>query len=383
MSQAHEVFPHIPGLGPFLSEPNRDLLFIELGDHRYPIRIGEYDFAGALRDLPAACRQVLVVSNDRVAPLYAEAVMSALRQEVKQVDLLVLQDGETHKDWASLQAILTRLAELGADRQVLLVALGGGVIGDLTGFAAAVYMRGVRFLQIPTTLLAQVDSAVGGKTGINLPQGKNLVGAFHQPVAVWSNLACLSTLPQREFSAGLAEVIKYGPIADAAFFAWLEAHADQLVSREPDALAIAVRRSCEIKAAVVAADEREGGLRAILNFGHTFGHALETGLGYGELLHGEAVGLGMLMAAELSVRHLAAPAELVPRLHALLQRCGLPVQAPFLEPKRFLQLMRGDKKSQSGTVRYVLTPRVGAAALVNAPDALALDCVARHSLPAH
>lgn len=383
MSQAHEVFPQVPGLGPFLSEPNRDLLFIELGEHRYPIRIGGYDWAGALRDLPAACRQVLVVSNDRVAPLYAEAVMNALGQAVRQVDLLVLQDGETHKDWASLQAILTRLAELGADRQVLLVALGGGVIGDLTGFAAAVYMRGVRFLQIPTTLLAQVDSSVGGKTGINLPQGKNLVGAFHQPVAVWSNLACLKTLPQREFSAGLAEVIKYGPIADAAFFAWLEAHADQLVGRDPDALAIAVRRSCEIKAAVVAADEREGGLRAILNFGHTFGHALETGLGYGELLHGEAVGLGMLMAAELSVRHLAAPAELVPRLHALLQRCGLPVQAPFLEPKRFLQLMRGDKKSQAGSVRYVLTPRLGAAALVNAPDALALDCVARHSLPAH
>jgi 3-dehydroquinate synthase len=263
---------------------------------------------------------------------------------------------------------------------VTLFALGGGVIGDLTGFAAAVWMRGVRFVQVPTTLLSQVDSSVGGKTGINLPEGKNLVGAFHQPVAVWADLACLRSLPQRELAAGLAEVIKYGPIIDPRFFDWLEQHMDRLAAGDVAALAVAVRRSCEIKAAVVAADEHEGGIRAILNFGHTFGHALEAGSGYGELLHGEAVGLGMRMAAALSERVTGLPSDAGRRLGELLCRAGLPQRAPVLSDARWLALMRGDKKSQSGRIRYVLLRRWGEACLSEASDAEALAAV--RSVPA-
>jgi 3-dehydroquinate synthase len=370
----------LAALAPFDPELTSGPLSIALGTRSYPIHIGSLDWAACARELQAPGALALVVSNTTVAPLYADRLEAALKPCYRRVLRVELPDGEAHKNWVGLQQLQSSLAQAGADRRTTLFALGGGVVGDLCGFAAAVWMRGVRFVQVPTTLLAQVDSSVGGKTGINLEEGKNLVGAFHQPVAVWADLDCLRSLPDREFSAGLAEVIKYGPIADLAFFEWLEAHMEALRARDATALAVAVRRSCEIKAAVVAADEHEGGLRAILNFGHTFGHALETGLGYGELLHGEAVGLGMLMATELSVSRLGLPADWVPRLRALLARAGLPVQAPALAGERFLELMRGDKKSEAGAIRYVLLPRGGEALMAEAPDASALAAVRAHSL---
>jgi 3-dehydroquinate synthase len=371
----------LPGLAPFDPRLSAEALSIHLGERSYPIRIGALDWAECARQLPRPGELAVIVSNPMVAPLYAARLQSALAPVFARVQHVELPDGEAHKDWNSLQQLLSALAQAGADRKTVLFALGGGVIGDLSGFAAASWMRGVRFVQVPTTLLAQVDSSVGGKTGINLPEGKNLVGAFHQPVAVWADLGVLNTLPPRELAAGLAEVIKYGPIADLDFLAWLEAHMDALVARDPSALAVAVRRSCEIKAAVVAADEQEADLRAILNFGHTFGHALENGLGYGELLHGEAVALGMLMATELSVRVLGLDPAWVPRLRQLLQRAGLPVQAPRLPDAQFLQLMRGDKKSEGGSVRYVLLPPGAGRALVQAaPDAAALAAMHAHSV---
>jgi 3-dehydroquinate synthase len=259
----------------------------------------------------------------------------------------------------------------------VLFALGGGVVGDITGFAAASYMRGVPFVQVPTTLLAQVDSSVGGKTAINHPRGKNMIGAFYQPCRVVCDLAMLDTLPEREVSAGLAEVIKYGPIADATFLQWIERHIDALRARDAAALAHAVQRSCEIKAAVVAADEREADLRAILNFGHTFGHAIEAGLGYGQWLHGEAVGCGMVMAADLSARLGLVPTAFVDRLQALCERAGLPVVAPKLEGiEHWLALMRQDKKAEAGALRLVVIESVGRAALREVPEALVRETLA-------
>ena len=255
----------------------------------------------------------------------------------------------------------------------MLYALGGGVVGDITGFAAACYMRGVPFVQVPTTLLAQVDSSVGGKTAINHPAGKNMIGAFYQPRRVICDLDTLRTLPQRELLAGLAEVIKYGPIADAGFLDWLEQHLDALLARDPEALAHAVRRSCEIKAWVVGQDERESGLRAILNFGHTFGHAIEAGLGYGVWLHGEAVACGMVMAAALSVRLELVPQAFADRLVRLIERAGLPVRGPALGASRYLELMRVDKKAEAGEIRFVLLDAPGHAVLRAAPDALVRD----------
>jgi len=365
-----------PDLTPFQTHIGANQrLGIALGRRSYPIHIGSLDWHALARELPAPGRLALIVSNETVDPLFGERLLQALQGVYGQVERLVLPDGEVHKDWTSLQRIQSRLAQLQADRRVTLFALGGGVIGDLTGFAAAVWMRGARFVQVPTTLLAQVDSSVGGKTGINLPEGKNLVGAFHQPVAVWADLGTLASLPDREYAAGLAEVVKYGPIADPQFFDWLESHAEALKQRDPQALAVAVRRSCEIKAAVVAADEEERGLRAILNFGHTFGHAMEAGAGYGTLLHGEAVGLGMRMAASLSVACCGLPADLAQRLDELLSRLGLPEHAPQLDDARWLDLMRGDKKSLAGRVRYVVLPRWGQAALAELDDAAALAAV--------
>jgi 3-dehydroquinate synthase len=372
--------PLLPLLASFAPHAEAPRLTIALGERSYPIHIGQLDWSALATRLPNPGALALIVSNDTVAPLYAERLQQALRLVYRRVELLTLPDGERHKTWGSLQRIQAALAQAGADRRTTLFALGGGVVGDLTGFAAAVWMRGVRFVQVPTTLLAQVDSSVGGKTGINLEEGKNLVGAFHQPVDVWADLGVLASLPRREFAAGLAEVIKYGPIADLPFFDWLESHMDRLVARDPGALAIAVRRSCEIKAAVVAADELEGGLRAILNFGHTFGHALENGLGYGKLLHGEAVALGMLMATELSVARLGLERSWVPRLARLLQRAGLPTRAPSLPDAQFLALMRGDKKAEAGAIRYVLLPPgAGRAHLVEASDELALAAVRAHT----
>ncbi|WP_138857631.1 3-dehydroquinate synthase [Inhella inkyongensis] len=354
-------------------------LTIDLDARSYPIHIGKGGLTGVGALLPQDCTRVLLVSNETVMPLHGAALKAELALSGRPVDSFVLPDGEAHKNWQSLQSLLEFWAEAGADRHSVVLAFGGGVVGDLAGCAAALFMRGLRFIQIPTTLLAQVDSSVGGKTGINLPQGKNLVGSFHQPIAVWADQGLLRTLPEREFSAGLAEVIKYGPIADSEFFSWLEGAMPALRQRDSETLALAVRRSCEIKAAVVGADEREGGVRAILNFGHTFGHALEAGLGYGRLLHGEAVALGMVMAAELSHRHLGTDPALVSRLQALLRVAGLPIRAPRMDPALFMQLMRGDKKSVSGMVRYVLIPAIGQAELVAAPDEMALACVAAHS----
>jgi 3-dehydroquinate synthase len=273
---------------------------IDLGDRSYPILIapGLLQDAATFETLPAGSA-ALIVSNVTVAPLYAQQLQTALQARYPVVHLVTLPDGEVYKTWQTLQLIFDALLAHACDRKTVLFALGGGVVGDMTGFAAASYMRGVPFVQVPTTLLSQVDSSVGGKTGINHPQGKNMIGAFYQPLQVVCDLDTLKTLPDRELSAGLAEVIKYGPIADLDFLSWIERNLDRLLAREPEALAYAVQRSCEIKAWVVGQDERESGLRAILNFGHTFGHAIEAGMGYGQWLHGEAVGCGMVMAAQL------------------------------------------------------------------------------------
>jgi 3-dehydroquinate synthase len=311
--------------------------------------------------------------------LYGSALRNALAPHYRRIVNVELPDGEEHKQWPTLSLIFDRLLTEGCDRKTVLFALGGGVVGDITGFAAAAYMRGVPFVQVPTTLLAQVDSSVGGKTAINHPRGKNMIGAFYQPRRVICDLATLDTLPARELSAGLAEVIKYGPIADADFFDWTERHVDALLARDPAALAHAVQRSCEIKAEVVAADEREADLRAILNYGHTFGHAIEAGLGYGQWLHGEAVGCGMVMASDLSARLGLVPAAFVERVRALCQRAGLPVRAPRLGgPRQWLDLMRLDKKAEAGEIRFVVIEQIGRAALRSVPESLVRDTLAAH-----
>lgn len=355
---------------------------IALGERSYPILIGAglLDHAHAFDAVPAS-HDAWVVSNVTVAPLYADRLCQALAQRHQRVQRISLPDGEQYKTWDSLAQIFDALLKHGADRKTTLYALGGGVVGDMTGFAAACYMRGVPFVQVPTTLLAQVDSSVGGKTAINHRLGKNMIGAFYQPRAVICDLDTLQTLPQRELAAGLAEVIKYGPIADLALFDWLEAHMDELLARDTASLAHAVRRSCQIKAAVVAEDERESGRRAILNFGHTFGHAMETGMGYGAWLHGEAVAAGMVMAAELSCELGLMPAALAERLQALLARAGLPVHGPVLDASdnagHYLQHMRVDKKARAGEIRYVLIDGERGAVVRTVPDALVRRVVDR------
>ncbi len=353
---------------------------VDTGHQRYDILIanGLFDMAEAWADLPRAAR-ALIVSNITVAPLYAARLQRALVPHYGAASLLELPDGEQHKNGPTLNLIFDRLLGDGCDRQTVLFALGGGVVGDITGLAAALYMRGVPFVQVPTTLLAQVDSSVGGKTAINHPAGKNMIGAFYQPQRVLIDLDTLRTLPPRELRAGLAEVIKYGPIADVDFLAWIEAHLDALLARDANALAHAVRRSCEIKAGVVGQDERESGLRAILNFGHTFGHAIEAGLGYGQWLHGEAVACGMVMAADLSARLGLVSADFALRLRRLIDRAGLPVRGPALGAERYLELMRVDKKAQCGEIRFVLIEAPGRAVVRAAPDALVRDVLAAHS----
>jgi 3-dehydroquinate synthase len=342
---------------------------IELGDRSYPIVIGNglLGERATWADVPRSAA-AMVVTNETVAPLYLDRLVAALQGRFAQVHRVVLPDGEAHKDWTTLNQVFDALLANGCDRKTVLFALGGGVVGDMTGFAAACYMRGVPFVQVPTTLLAQVDSSVGGKTAINHPLGKNMIGAFHQPVRVVCDLDTLATLPAREFSAGLAEVIKYGPIADMAFLDWIEANLQALLRRDTAALAHAVRRSCEIKAWVVGQDERESGLRAILNFGHTFGHAIESGLGYGEWLHGEAVGCGMVMAMTLSQRLGLVDAAFTERLTRLVQAAGLPVQGPALGAERYLELMRLDKKSEAGDIRFVVVEAPGRAGMRPAPE---------------
>ncbi|GGA85946.1 3-dehydroquinate synthase [Arenimonas soli] len=340
-------------------------LEVALGDRRYPIRIGRglLDQPGALAALVTG-RHALVLTDVNVAPHYLAPVQAALRG--KQVQTCVLPPGEQEKTLARFAEVMAVLAGMGASRDTTVLALGGGVVGDLAGFAAACWMRGVRFVQLPTTLLAMVDSAVGGKTAVDLPQGKNLVGAFHQPSAVLADVATLDTLPDRELRAGLAEVVKYGALGDAGFFAWLEDQAEALLAREPAALAEAIARCCAHKAAIVARDETEQGERMLLNLGHTFGHAIETEQGYGGLLHGEAVAVGMVLAARLSAELGRAPWPDAARLAALLERLGLPVALPpGLAPDALLDRMRLDKKAVSGALRLVLWRGIGQAEVVD------------------
>jgi len=345
---------------------------------RYDIRIGMGLLGNPESYQGLGGGHAVVVTNDTVGPLYAQPLVDALSVHFKEVGQVSLPDGEAYKTWQSLDHILTTLLASACDRKTVLFALGGGVVGDLTGFAAACYMRGIDFVQVPTTLLAQVDSSVGGKTAINHPLGKNMVGAFHQPLRVVADLSVLDTLAPAELAAGLAEVIKYGPIADATFLDWIEAHLPDLLAREPQAMAYAVQRSCEIKAQIVAADERESGLREILNFGHTFGHAIEAGVGYGGWLHGQAVGCGMVMAADLSVRLGLLPEADAQRLQQLIARTGLPVQGPGLGAEPLLALMRVDKKAQDGAVRFVLLDRLGHAVVRPVGDQDVLATLAAH-----
>jgi 3-dehydroquinate synthase len=346
-----------------------------LGERSYPIRIG----ADLLLDpslLPESLsgRHVLVISNETIAPLYLDRVMAALQGYA--ATSVILPDGEQHKTFDNVARVLDQLAAMGANRDATIIALGGGVIGDLSGFAAACWMRGIAFVQIPTTLLAMVDSSVGGKTGVNLPAGKNLVGAFHQPRAVIIDTATLGTLPHREYLAGLAEVVKYGAIGDVAFFKWLEDNVEPLLARDSTALSYAIATSCEHKAGVVARDEREEGERALLNFGHTFGHALEVEAGYGQLLHGEAVAIGMLLAARLSAALGLAPVDDGDRLENLLTALGLPARLPNgSDPTRLLARMRLDKKSLSGQLRLILWRGVGKAEIVGGIDEKAILAV--------
>ena len=352
---------------------------IDLGDRSYPILIGGELLADPATWAPQANRKAvaLIVTNVTVDKLYAATLAEALAPHFARVRTLALPDGEAYKDLAHLNLIFDELLGQEADRRTVLYALGGGVVGDMTGFAAACYMRGVPFVQVPTTLLAQVDSSVGGKTAVNHPLGKNMIGAFYQPRQVVCDLAVLDTLPDREMSAGLAEVIKYGASIDADFLAWLERHMDDLRARDRNALAYAVRRCCEIKAHVVGADEKEAGLREILNFGHTFGHAIEAGMGYGAWLHGEGVGCGMVMATELSARMGLVSTAFARRVDALVARAGLPVRGPAsLSPARYLELMRVDKKAQGGDIRFVLLDGEAHATVRTAPEAMVVDVIA-------
>ncbi|MEJ0005957.1 MAG: 3-dehydroquinate synthase [Steroidobacteraceae bacterium] len=335
-------------------------LTVELGERSYPIVIGPalLDDA-ALLDAHLPHATILLVSNTTVAPLYADRLKLGLKG--RNIVEAILPDGESYKTLATLSRILDVAVANRLARDSTVVALGGGVVGDMAGFAAASYQRGIDFVQIPTTLLAQVDSSVGGKTGVNHPGGKNLIGAFHQPVAVLADTDTLATLPPREMRAGLAEVIKYGLIHDAAFFDWLEVNIDRLLAGNPDALAHAIRRSCEVKAEIVGKDEHERGDRALLNLGHTFGHAIEAATGYGTWLHGEAVGAGMLMAAAMSRECGYLSDADVARLRALLHRVGLPLAAPDVSPRDALEHMKIDKKVKAGRMRFVLLKRIGAA----------------------
>jgi 3-dehydroquinate synthase len=350
-----------------------DEVQVQLGERSYPIYIGR-----GLLGQPGLLhrhirgRQVAVISNEVVAPLYLAAVRAMLAPDL-DVDEFLLRDGEQHKNLQSYAEIMDFLLTRRHSRTTTLIALGGGVVGDITGFVAATYQRGVDFIQIPTTLLAQVDSSVGGKTAVNHPRGKNMIGAFYQPRCVVADTSTFDTLPDREYRAGLAEVLKYGVIRDAPFFDWLADHAGDLGARRPAALAHAVRRSCEIKAEVVSADEREAGLRAILNFGHTFGHALETLTGYQELLHGEAVAIGMVMAADLSARQGLLPGQQARRIKAVLRAMALPVEPPDVASSAMIEAMGLDKKVQDGRLRLVLAEGLGKTVVTDRIDAGALQ----------
>ena len=344
----------------------------------YPIFIQPGRLDHLHESLPADVTAIALVTNPTIAAHYGERARQALEVSGKRVITIELPDGENHKTWESLNLIFDALLANRLDRKALLVALGGGVIGDMVGFAAACYMRGVRFMQVPTTLLAQVDSSVGGKTAINHPLGKNMIGAFYQPIAVEIDTHVLGTLPSREIAAGLAEVIKYGLIIDAGFFSWCEENVQALRALDPAAIQYAIQRSCELKAYVVSQDERESGLRAILNFGHTFGHAIEAGLGYGEWLHGEAVGCGMVQAAHLSALVHGLPETVVERVRALVQAIGCPITPPDLGVERWLDLMQVDKKAEGGQLRFVVLTELGRAVSQPVPDTALLQ-VLKHA----
>jgi 3-dehydroquinate synthase len=343
-----------------------ETLTLALADRSYPIHVGRSLLASPELLLPSLRqKKVAIVSNTTVAPLYLRKLADPLLRGGVEVVEIVLPDGEEFKDWRTLNSIFDALIAARCERSTTLIALGGGVLGDLGGFAAACFQRGMPFVQVPTTLLAQVDSSVGGKTAINHPQGKNMIGAFYQPRLVLADTDTLTTLCERQLRAGLAEVIKYGLIRDLPFLEWLELNLEQLLAREPAALAAAVCRSCRNKAEVVAADEREAGERALLNLGHTFGHAIETGVGYGEWLHGEAVAAGTMMAAQLSHQLGWIDRHDLTRVERLLQRAGLPVEGPMLGVDRYLELMAHDKKVQDGRLRLVLLQRLGCAVLTD------------------
>jgi 3-dehydroquinate synthase len=346
-----------------------ETLSVALGERSYPIFIGTgLLLQSHLYRSHIHGQQVCIVTNETVAPIYLNRLKACLNGIT--TSQVILPDGEAHKNLTTLNEIFTALLKEKHNRTTTLIALGGGVVGDMTGFAAACYQRGVNFIQIPTTLLSMVDSSVGGKTGVNHPMGKNMIGAFYQPQAVVADIALLKSLPLREISAGLAEVIKYGLISDAAFFAWLEQNIELLISGDEAALEYAVLRSCQNKAGVVAQDEHEGGIRAILNFGHTFGHAIETAQGYGNWLHGEAVAVGMVMATDLSMRRGDISSDDLARVIALLKRAQLPIKAPKdMTPEQFIELMGVDKKILDGRLRLVLLESLGKAIVTSDVDA--------------
>jgi len=350
-------------------------LDVPLGERSYPIHIGAGLLdRGELLLSSIRGRDVVVVTNETVAPLYLARLEAALVQNGKSLLPVILPDGEAYKNWETLNRIFDALLANNCERNTTLIALGGGVIGDMGGFAAACYQRGMPFVQIPTTLLAQVDSSVGGKTAINHPLGKNMIGAFYQPQVVVADVATLETLPDRELKAGLAEVVKYGLIRDLPFLDWIEKNARPLLRRDRDALIFAIERSCRNKAEVVAADEREAGERALLNLGHTFGHAIEAGLGYGAWLHGEAVAAGTMIAAELSELVGWLSQEDVLRVRGLFELLGLPTVAPRLGVARYMELMRHDKKVLDGQLRLVLLQKLGQAVLTDGASDEQISC---------
>lgn len=353
-------------------------LTVSLGERSYPIFVGDVGFSDPAKLAEGLApylkgNQVAIITNETIAPLYLQQVQRALGN--RQVDVFQMPDGESYKSLDTYTQVMDFLLEKKHNRSTCLIALGGGVVGDLCGFVAATFQRGVDFIQIPTTLLSQVDSSVGGKTAVNHPAGKNMIGAFYQPLAVFADISILETLPDREYAAGLAEVVKYGIIYDADFFAWLEANAQALVQREKYALTHIITRSCEVKAAVVSEDEREGGRRAILNYGHTFGHAIEKLLGYGRLLHGEAVSIGMVMAARLSVEFSGLALADSQRIEKLLQQLNLPVTLKGLElnAEAMIDAMGMDKKVVDGELRFVVADQMGSVRVASHVSVSALE----------
>lgn len=355
-------------------------MYVDLGKRSYPIVIGNNLLSNPEKILKYVTdNNVAIITNNTVAKFYLAPLQVLLKTENKRITLIILPDGEKEKNVTSLMKIFDTLLINKCDRETTLIALGGGVIGDLTGFAASTYMRGVPFIQIPTTLLAQVDAAIGGKTGINHTLGKNMIGTFYQPKAVITDLSTLKTLPNREFLAGLAEIIKYGIITDAIFFNWIEDNINALITRKNSELIYAIHRACELKTNIVSKDERETNTRAILNFGHTFGHAIESGLGYGKWLHGEAVGCGMVMATDLSYRLHYINLATKKRIVDLIKKAGLPITAPKLNLEHWLQLMTIDKKNTNGQIKFVILKELGISVVSSVEKEILLTTLSEHT----